>query len=739
VEEGRQSDFAEAITEVAGLKSAENEEIRELAKQLLIERKALESSREPRPPSSDKADQQRTPQPSSETSPVLILAIVVAIVVAVFFLLPENTKKDDPSGSGETASTPGEETTNETNSPLVSKEDRPVNLTTKGPNQALLYRFQKGTVLRYEFENRQRLQIRLAILDQSDTAEQGFGLNGEMTWTCYAATDQEILVGIRFNDLQIDPVDFRKEVAEQAQSHLLEVQEELSRERIFFRMSPRGEIRELLFPGNFSDEAREKAVVPIFDVALVLSSKPASNWKATETDLTGRYESTYEVQKTEGAQIHLTKKIERYLEMLQNDPDSANIVNPNNLKVEGLAQIVFERETGRVSRAQGKVEFSTTEKESMIGLTCNRTFQVSLTKSRIDSKIAALSEKSVLDLLAKMTSFRVGEAPLTSRKRQEDLPQEKIEPDQTLQVVKQLAALFDPNRKQPLPEEIEAFQELIRALDSNEANVHLLRDLILDGKYGPILPPLLGALGSSGTDAAQEALAAIAAHSDLSVDIRADAIVHLSGVEWPSEETVAALDRFASDSSEKLASVAILGLGQVALNLSDVEPELSGSTLKSLHRRLSAPDTKLGTKTTYLLSLGNARDEKSIPLLGKFSQNEQPDLRGAAMSALASYPENPKVDKIIHSVILKDENVAVLATAMHSLSRRPSPRTTSFLTQQALVHKQPEVRGRALVYLRNNLHDPAVRKAVGQMAAQDPNENIRAEAVRVLNREEPGE
>ena len=87
---------------------------------------------------------------------------------------------------------------------------------------------------------------------------------------------------------------------------------------------------------------------------------------------------------------------------------------------------------------------------------------------------------------------------------------------------------------------------------------------------------------------------------------------------------------------------------------------------------------------------------------------------------------------MIHSVVENDQDTAVLATAGEALSRRPSPGTTNFLSDQARRHENREVRRRSLVYLGRQLHDPEVRRVVAGMASDDPDETLRAEATRLL-------
>ena len=214
---------------------------------------------------------------------------------------------------------------------------------------------------------------------------------------------------------------------------------------------------------------------------------------------------------------------------------------------------------------------------------------------------------------------------------------------------------------------------------------------------------------------------------------------YLAGVEWPSEETVRTIDGYTAHPSEEVATAALLGLGQTIHNLSGEDPETARWALESLERKLAASGTSESHKIAGLLALGNARDERSLPLLERFSGEEAPALRAAAVAALGSYPEGSEAFSMIYSVIENDPDTAVLATAVEAVSRRPSRGTTVFLIGQASRHENREVRRRSLLYLGRQLHDPSVRRAVVRMAAQDADEAIRTEATRLLDEASSGE
>ena len=90
-----------------------------------------------------------------------------------------------------------------------------------------------------------------------------------------------------------------------------------------------------------------------------------------------------------------------------------------------------------------------------------------------------------------------------------------IEPQRVFELLERLSALDDPERPSFTIEEIEALEELTVALETGEANVRLVADLILDGQYRPIVHTLLAALQAAGSDEAQGALAEIAAQPGL--------------------------------------------------------------------------------------------------------------------------------------------------------------------------------------------------------------------------------
>lgn len=256
-------------------------------------------------------------------------------------------------------------------------------------------------------------------------------------------------------------------------------------------------------------------------------------------------------------------------------------------------------------------------------------------------------------------------------------------------------------------------------------------DRLTNAKLNSLSFQLLGsALGAVGHPSAQAALAK--AIIDLSKDPKAVIILipNLSGVENPTPETIAALDRLtATDQDPDIVATAELALGTVAAKLSTVQAKLIIDRFVQALRTLKLPEEK----RHILLVLGNIGKPDLLSIIEPFTQNHDPVLRAAATTALRSMP-NASVDEILVRLLTKDSDDNVRLEAAVALGSREI-NLISFTAQKQGFAKDTAVSVR-LVTLNNlwqarQIYSEVV-PIVKNAAANDRDKDVRDAATKLL-------
>ncbi len=238
-----------------------------------------------------------------------------------------------------------------------------------------------------------------------------------------------------------------------------------------------------------------------------------------------------------------------------------------------------------------------------------------------------------------------------------------------------------------------------------------------------------GALSAAGHPSAQAALSkAILDRKDPKAIIAL--LPNLSGVEIPTLDTIAALERLTStDQEPDIVATAQLALGTVAAksSVSQAKPIID-RFVKALQT------TKLPEEQRHLLLvLGNVGTPDLLATIEPFTQNRDPILRAAATIALRSVP-NAHVDEILVRMLAQDPDDNVRLEISVALGSRDMS-LVNFKAQREAFANDKAVKVR-LVTLTNLWQArqtyPDVIQIVKNAAETDSNQDVKETAKKLL-------
>jgi hypothetical protein len=260
------------------------------------------------------------------------------------------------------------------------------------------------------------------------------------------------------------------------------------------------------------------------------------------------------------------------------------------------------------------------------------------------------------------------------------------------------------------------------------------RRLLREGKAGAETAALLGALSGSDSAEARNTLTELGKDDSLPTDLREDAIANLSLSSAPTPKTFNDLRELTASPVEAVRGSAVLALGASARNGAQgpETQQLAEQATQELARRERSAGTT-DDKVLYLNGLGNAGGQTALDSATAALEDERPDVRAAAVSALRFGPA-PLADELIAKVWTKDPVADVRDAATFAASFRPvSPQLLGAALSVVKTDEQPRVRLGLVTYLAEHVDDaPAVRAALAAVAGTDANQDVKEAAARAI-------
>ncbi|AKT40038.1 HEAT repeat domain-containing protein [Chondromyces crocatus] len=258
----------------------------------------------------------------------------------------------------------------------------------------------------------------------------------------------------------------------------------------------------------------------------------------------------------------------------------------------------------------------------------------------------------------------------------------------------------------------------------------LLRPGELDPEEAGVL---IGALGSSGTPASQEALGKIITNDALSTEMHVRAMTQLAFVKTPTEDALSAVRQTMGSTNDEERSTSRLILGAMARSMGTESGAGEVRTLIDQYEKASSLDEQL----LLLSALGNTGSPDALPLILRALGSERPSMRLEAVRALRFMPPGV-ADTAIDRVLHLEESEEVRKGAVFALSFRDLVRHASIIGTVLSRDVSTTVR-LAVVNLLGaamDKYEPA-RAILTSVATADPDADIRSAAAAFLQSATP--
>ncbi len=546
---------------------------------------------------------------------------------------------------------------------------------------------------------------------------------GEWTATVIGWQGDHALIAYSLRQPKVGLTANDQEASAQAEA----VSAALSR-NLFAQVNAQGRVIAVLIEPDASNLTETFARALLAATQFTLPNEPAAgqqNWETQEDDPNGQFVARYEAEAGD-AQTGLRTFRKTRLRYLQPRRQSRpNQFDPQTtIKPSGHLTARFDFGNGRLVSLNGS-EAQTILIANRTVARANTTLSLIFVRSEMtpSTELAALRrenearEKQTAALPLSATSEEAGERAI----HRSELGEATLE-----------SLLADLAKAESAPDHRNdrlylKFKALIYL--QPESSVEIGKVLASAGAESFTMRLLTAALGAVGHAQAQSALVnAMRARPQDNAALRLF-IPALGEASKPTPLAEAALRDLAFSSSDREgASMAQLALGAVAQTLATTAPERAKSLVERFLKELASASSEPAIRQ-WLLVLGNAGAEQSLPAIARFMDHSSPALRAAAASSLR-WIEDPRADELLAKALTSDPEATVRSEAAAALSHRKMKAATFEAQKKAFqTDKATNVR---LTLLRNLWRAqgtfPEARTLVETAAAKDESKEVRKQA-----------
>lgn len=489
----------------------------------------------------------------------------------------------------------------------------------------------------------------------------------------------------------------------------------------YLRLEPTGKLLSLRVPRGLG--AFERGFLKALAATLQYVRGSGATWTSDELDATGEYRASYALS---GDQRRCEKTRLRYTKVSAAD----GMIPVDNLgRVSGSLTMRYELlpgsdESARIEKAAGRESLDVdpgagmpqVRSESEVALQLLATAPIGDVEARAARAAGADYEPVLLG---------EQERDPNSARRADQRTVNGMSFETLLSQLHGMPAGGDGARRAELLLQLAA----LTRLDAQTAKK--AEAVIAQGASPAVASTLIGALGSSGSPAAQSALVRLAESGALSTEVRSNAVAILGLSEQPLDESSVALSKLVNDKNPDLRNTAALALGNLALS-----QRRSGQTGEAEHavdellEKLQAATT-IDEQLLYLQAIGNTGDPRALPMLQTVLSSAEIDARAAAVSALRFMP-GENVDALIASTLLRDGAPAVRKSAVFAASFRTPLVMLPSLRRAVLSDAEAAVRLEIVTVLGRSLALPGVAELLRELAAKDASPDVKRAAAALL-------
>jgi HEAT repeat protein len=322
-----------------------------------------------------------------------------------------------------------------------------------------------------------------------------------------------------------------------------------------------------------------------------------------------------------------------------------------------------------------------------------------------------------------------------ARDQERDCWARRLAGESLASLVDALAALLQatPPDPQAIDGVWQAIGWLVRLRPETAAEIRLRAAAGLETR---LCDMLLSALGAAGTDAAQQALAAMRLDASLPAAVRTSATISLFQLARPGQRVLSDLAGDLARAAELTGddAMAMLLLGALAPRAGEVR--VGGRSAFDVLLAQEDRARAQGRLDLWLDALGNAGTEDVVPHAQRYAAHDDELVRGAAYHALHRVGSPAALALLERG--LDDASAAVRTDVVRALGDHGSAGACTLLARAARGDADAAVRRAALDGLaRMAPRRPAARQALEEAAQVDPDPANRAAARALLQGLEP--
>ncbi len=300
-----------------------------------------------------------------------------------------------------------------------------------------------------------------------------------------------------------------------------------------------------------------------------------------------------------------------------------------------------------------------------------------------------------------------------------DLDRQQLGGADYRQLVDELRGARDPHAEVAVQRRLRALFALHPGEARRAAELLRGRGLSDSGKQ-----TVIAALAAAGTPEAQQVLVDSLGEPS-TTELRQQTLSSLGMTPAPTAETLGALRAIAEAPAEAAdRHTALLAFGNAARHGDE-------DAVAWLLERLQSASTS-GDVAIYLRALANTRDPRALPAIVERLRSNEPEIRGAAVSALRLIDE-PTVDGLIGKVLLGDGDGRVRSEAVFAATYRPLDPMLPVL--EGALQRDPEayVRMRVVELLGQRRRESAAcDPLLARTAQHDGDPEVRRAAAQAL-------
>jgi HEAT repeat protein len=248
----------------------------------------------------------------------------------------------------------------------------------------------------------------------------------------------------------------------------------------------------------------------------------------------------------------------------------------------------------------------------------------------------------------------------------------------------------------------------------------------------PATSALLSGLGAAGTEEAEASLIALIREGTLGIEVRRMAALSLIRTQRPTARAAEALVGWLND--PQWSEYAELGLGTFVRLFGEAGQAQEAARFGNALVEHLGQATSRRARVAALTGLSNSGYVGALPAIRPYLQDQDPELRAAAVQALRLM-KSSAVDAVILTCT-QDPAASVRLGALVALENRPfTPALGRAVSARLTQDEAATVRMRTIRLLEKwSADDPSLRDVLERSAENDPVESIRQAAASALQR-----